>query len=259
MTISPPDLDHRGETRSVIIAAATGLLRTGGVQAVTTRAVAEAAGVPAPTIFRQFGDKAGLLDAVAEQVMADYVADKAVLAAGEDGDPVADLRAAWDHHVDFGLANPDLFALLSVPTRRPRSAAADVGIDVLTARVTRLATAGRLRVPVARAVALIHAAGTGVVLALAGQPVDARDTGLAEASFDAVLGAILAATPVPAAGDVTALAVTFAAAVPDLPGLTAAEGSLLREWLDRVVAAGDGKRDTSDGDRPASGSVRSPG
>lgn len=247
MTVDPTDLSHRGDVRSVIIAAAAGLLRSGGAQVVTTRAVAEAAGVPAPTIFRLFGDKAGLLDAVAEQVMADYVADKVVLAAGEHGDPVADLRAAWDHHVDFGLENPDLFALLCVPTRRPRSAASDVGIDVLTARVTRLAAVGRLRVPVPRAVDLIYAAGTGVVLALAGRPADMRDPGLAGASFDAVLGAILATTPVPAAGDLTALAVTFSAAVHRLPGLTAAEGSLLREWLDRVVAAGVGDPGAVDG------------
>lgn len=247
MTVAPPHLDHRRETRSVIIGAAARLLRTSGAQAVTTRAVAEAAGVPAPTIFRQFGDKAGLLDAVAEQAMADYVADTAVLAATEDGDPLADLRAAWDHHVDFGLANPDLFALLNVPTRRPRSAATDMGIDVLTARVTRLASAGLLRVPVARAVELIHAAGTGVVLALAGQVVAERDPGLAEASFDAVLGAILASRPVAAAGDLTALAVTFSAAVPDLTALSGAERSLLREWLDRVVAAGGRHPGTSDG------------
>lgn len=235
MTVAPPGLDPRADTRSAIIAAAARLLADGGAQAVTTRAVAEAAGVPAPTIFRQFGDKAGLLDAVAERVMADYVADKALPAAREDGDPVADLRAAWDRHVDFGLTNPDLFALLCVPSRRPRSAAADLGVDVLTARVTRLATAGRLGVPVPRAVALIHAAGTGVVLALADSDPDQRDAELADAVFEAVLGAVLAATPAPAADDLTTLAVTFAAAVPDLPSLSGAEKELLSEWLGRVV------------------------
>ena len=46
-----------------MLEAAAELLRTGGVDAVSTRAVAAAAGVQPPTIYRQFGDKEGLLDA----------------------------------------------------------------------------------------------------------------------------------------------------------------------------------------------------
>lgn len=227
--------EQRSDPRSAILTAATRLLREGGASAVTTRAVAQAAGVPAPTLFRQFGDKAGLLEAVAEQVMVEYVADTAVQAAVEDGDPLVDLRAAWHRHLDFGLTNPDLFALLVAPRPGGRSAAADIGIDALTSRVARLAAAGRLRVPVSRAVALLHAAGTGAVLALADQTPDRRDTELAEALFDAVLGAILATTPAPPRDDLAPLAVTLATAVPDLPGLSAAEKSLLAEWLGRVV------------------------
>lgn len=234
------DHGQRSEPRHAILAAATQLLREGGVPAVTTRAVAEAAAVPAPTIYRQFGDKAGLLEAVAEQVMAEYVADTALQAAVEDGDPLADLWASWRRHLEFGLANPDLFVLLVVPGPGTRSAAADVGIDALTARVERLAAAGRLRVPVSRAVALIHAAGTGVVLALADQAPDRRDPELADATFEAVLGAILAATPAPAADELITLAVTFAAAVPDLPSLSDPEKALLTEWLRRVVGQADG-------------------
>lgn len=40
------------------------------VRAVPTRPVAKVAGVPAPTIFWKFGDKDGLMGAVAEHVMA---------------------------------------------------------------------------------------------------------------------------------------------------------------------------------------------
>ena len=38
---------------------------------------------------------------------------------------------------------------------------------------------------------MIHAAGTGTVLALLGAPAGERDHGLADAMFDAVLAAIL--------------------------------------------------------------------
>src|SRR5690348_2769200 len=92
------------ESRTKIVEAATRLLRDQGIRTVTTRAVSEAAGVQAPTIYRHFGDKDGLLDAVAEHVMATYVAAKTRTDATDD--PVADLRAAWQAHIDFGLTNP---------------------------------------------------------------------------------------------------------------------------------------------------------
>src|SRR3954449_9094941 len=95
-----------------IVDAASRLLRDEGAQAVTTRAVAQAAGVQAPTIYRLFGDKDGLIDAVAEHAMATYVAAKAV---GTDADPVAELRSGWRMQVDFALVNPELYALLSAP------------------------------------------------------------------------------------------------------------------------------------------------
>ena len=111
------------DTRSGIVAAAAHLLRTSGAKAVTTRAVAQEAGVPPPTIFRLFGDKDGLLEAVAEHVLADYVATKAARAAEENGDPVEDLRAAWRAHIAFNLANPDVFLLLVAPGRLRNSSA----------------------------------------------------------------------------------------------------------------------------------------
>lgn len=230
------DLDVHTGARSGIVGAAARLLREGGARAVTTRAVAEAAGVPAPTIFRIFGDKDGLLEAVAEYVMADYVAAKSAKAAGEHGDPVEDLRAAWRTHIDFGLANPDLFVLLAAPGRLQRSTATAAGAQVLEARVGRLAAAGLLRVSPERAAGMIQAAGTGVVLALLSRPASERDAGLADATFDAVLGGILATSPAPPATDLAALAVAFAAAVPELPTLTDGERALLGEWLARAIA-----------------------
>ena len=87
-------------TRARIVDVAARLLREQGPGAVTTRGVAEAAGVQAPTIYRLFGDKAGLLEAVAEHVMATYVSAKTEIAdsaSARDVPPVEDLRAAWTH------------------------------------------------------------------------------------------------------------------------------------------------------------------
>jgi AcrR family transcriptional regulator len=223
------------DRRETIVEVAAQLLREHGPAGVTTRAVAAAAGAQAPTIYRLFGDKDGLLDAVAEHVFASYVAGKAL--ADESADPVADLRAGWDTHLGFGLANPGLAALLSEPGRGTRSPAVLAGIEVLRARVHRVAAAGRLRVSERRAVELVHAAGTGAVLALLATPPDTRDLGLADAMWEAVAAAILTGAPDHPDDPTAAAAVAFRTVAPELPGLTAAERALLTEWLDRAIDA----------------------
>lgn len=208
------------------------ILREQGAAAVTTRAVAQAAGVQAPTIYRFFEDKDALLDAVAEHVFATYVAGKTLVEESED--PVADLRAGWDAHIGFGLANPALFGLLTDPRREARSPAADAGLEVLRARVHRIAVAGRLRVPQRRAVELIHAAGTGAVLTLLATPPEHRDLDLADAMYEAVMRSVLTDAPALPADGATAAAVAFRAVAPTLTRLTDAERALLSEWLDRA-------------------------
>ena len=223
------------DARANLVEVAARLLREDGPAALTTRGVAHAAGMQAPVIYRMFGDKDGLLAAVAEHVFATYVAGKAVAAdSAASADPLADLRAGWDTHVGFGLDNPALFVLLADPAR-PRSPAAAAGMEVLAARVRRVAATGRLRVPERRAVDLIHAAGTGAVFTLLAIPPETRDLTLSDALYEAVTSAILTGAPAIATGDPTAAAVAFRTVVPDLPALTGTERALLSEWLDRAA------------------------
>ncbi|MFF0312808.1 TetR/AcrR family transcriptional regulator [Streptosporangium sp. NPDC004379] len=240
----------RRKTRVNIVECAARLLREQGASAVTTRAVAQAAGVQAPTIYRFFEDKDALLDAVAEHVFATYVAGKTLAEAG--GDPIADLRAGWDAHIGFGLANPALFGLLADPVRGARSPASAAGLEVLRARVHRVAAIGRLRVPEKRAVDLIHAAGTGTVLTLLATPPQHRDLDVADAMYETVARSILTEMPTLAADSPVAAVIAFRAVVPRLTTLTDTERALLSEWLDRV---GDGPAPPrasaeSDPDRP---------
>jgi AcrR family transcriptional regulator len=206
-----------------------------GASAVTTRAVAQAAGVQPPTIFRLFGDKDGLLEAVAEHVLADHVAGKTAAVATEDGDPVEHLRTAWHTNVEFGLANPDLYALFVTPGRLQQSPAMASGNDVFRTRVARVAAAGLLRVSETRAVDMLRAAGNGAVLTLLARPEAERDAALADALLDAVLARILTTAPAPPASDAVTLAVALRAAVPELPALTEAERLLMSEWLARAI------------------------
>ncbi|GAA0225344.1 helix-turn-helix domain-containing protein [Cryptosporangium japonicum] len=221
--------------RDQIVEAAAQLLREHGVRAVTTRAVAEAAGVQAPTIYRLFGDKDGLVDAVAEHVLGAYVAAK--LRTHVEDDPVADLRAGWHSHIEFGLANPGLFTLMYSSERTERSPAIAAGIEKLRARIRALATAGRLRVDEDRALAMVHAAGVGAVLAVLDGAADRRDPGFADAMFDAVVSAILGTERAAADDSLRTVAVTFGTRIDELPALTDAERSLMREWLSRSLAA----------------------
>ena len=243
MTAPPTD------TRARIVDAAARLLREAGPAAVTTRGVAEAAGLQAPAIYRLFGDKDGLLEAVAEHVLSSWVAEKSAVveeAAAGDVDPIEDLRAGWTAQIEFGLANPALFRLLSDPSRAAASPAAKSGRRVLAARVRRVAAAGRLRVPEERAVGLIQTAGTGVVTTLLSSPAAERDAGLADAAFEAVLTGILTEQP-PAADDAPLAAVVAVRALaPRLADLRPAERELLRDWLDRVLDGGVRRRTAED-------------
>ncbi|QHF24455.1 TetR family transcriptional regulator [Rathayibacter sp. VKM Ac-2804] len=235
MTAPPTD------TRARIVDAAARLLREDGPSAVTTRGVAEAAGLQAPAIYRLFGDKDGLLEAVAEHVLSSWVAEKAVVveeAAAGDVDPIEDLRAGWAAQIEFGVANPSLFRLLSDPARAAVSPAARSGKKVLASRVRRVAAAGRLRVPEERAVGLIQAAGTGVVTTLLSSPAAERDAGLADAAFEGVLARILTGHPEAAEDAPLAAVVAVRALAPQLADLRPAERELLRDWLDRVLAGG---------------------
>ena len=230
----------RRDTRSKIVDVAARLLREQGPAAVTTRGVAEGAGVQAPTIYRLFGDKDGLLDAVAEHVMATYVSAKATIleaASAESVDPLDDLRAGWEMQIDFGVANPTLFGLLSDPGRGLRSPAAQSGKHVLESRVHRIAVTGRLRVSEQRAVDVIQAAGTGTVLTILSTPPDERDPGLAENMYEAVLRQILTDAPERAKNGSTATVVALRAIALRLDMLSDAERQLLAEWLDRAIDA----------------------
>jgi AcrR family transcriptional regulator len=228
----------RSDARSKIVETAAGLLREHGPAALTTRRVAEAAGVQAPAIYRLFGDKDGLLDAVAEHTMATYVGAKtAVLraAATDDVDPFDDLRAGWETQIDFGVTNPAVFRLLSDPERVQQSPAARSGRHVLESRVHRIALTGRLRVSEERAVNIIHAAGTGTVQTLLSLPPEQRDADLAASMYEAALRQILTDPPHPPPEGPAAVVVAFRALAPQLDVLSDAERHLLTDWLDRVI------------------------
>jgi AcrR family transcriptional regulator len=218
------------ETRARIVEVAADLLASGGREAVTTRAVGAAAGVQAPTIYRLFGDKRGLLDAVAEHGFASHLSGKGFHVASRD--PVENLRAGWDLHVEFGLTHPDLYALMYGDPRPTPSPAAANARAHLAAHVRSIAAAGRLRVSEEHAVHVIHATGCGTVFALLEQ--DERDLRAAAITRDAAIAAITTDEPAVSTPGPAAAANALRATLGDATTLSEGERALLAEWLDRL-------------------------
>lgn len=226
--------------RERILRAAATLLSKSGRDAVTTRSVAEAAKVQPPVLYRLFGDKDGLLEAVAEYGFLNYLARKQRPAAGDD--PVASLRDGWDLHVEFGLANPELYLLMYAKAgHAANGAAAQHAGSLLKQHMQRVASAGRLREDLDRACEMYHAAAAGVVLELLAKAPKDRDKILSETMRDLMLAHITGAAEADA-GEANSLAITanrlnaLMAETRDSNGaLSEAETLLLREWLQKIV------------------------
>jgi AcrR family transcriptional regulator len=102
---SGPDL------RAEILSSARELLAdTGDVAAVSIRAIGQAVGVSAPSIYRHFADKDVLIEAVCEQVFTDM--DHALAdAVGDERPPLDRLLSYGMEYVRFARAHPEHYRI----------------------------------------------------------------------------------------------------------------------------------------------------
>jgi AcrR family transcriptional regulator len=220
-------------TRTRILEAAAELLAESPIADVSTRAVCEAAGVGAPALYRQFGDKEGLLSAVVDHGFEKYLAGKRAAVPSED--PVQDLRNGWDAHVAFALENPSYYRLMYSPTVSGTPAAAVEAHQLLSQVVERCAAAGRLSVSTEAAAQMVMSANTGVALVL----ITRRELYAPDVSTrvrDAIHAAILVPDGTAVShngGAASALGAQLRRSPPDR--LTSAETGLLQEWLTRLT------------------------
>jgi AcrR family transcriptional regulator len=235
--------DPKTRSRRQILEVAAELLEREGAQALSTRAVAAAAGIRAASLYQLFGDKDGLLSALAIHAFDLYLAQKNTLSPS--GDPVDDMRRGWDMHVDFGLRHP-AFYLLMYGTDRPgrRPPAAREAQELLMTFLGRAASAGRLRVPPVLAAQLTLAAVTGVTLSLIGLPEGDRDPEVSPRMREALIDALTTdalttdASPAPdaaLAARALALDATLGGADPATVPLRPVETALLQDWLQRLA------------------------
>jgi len=217
--------------RERILRAVLELLEAEGVSALTTRRVGDLARVPAPTIYRLFGDKQGLIEAAVERGYEDWIGAKRALPPAKD--PVEALRLGWDDAVAFALQHPALYRLAQA--RQP--AALNVGHALLADKVHQAALVGRLQLSEEDAIALLRAAGRGAILELLDTPAHDRNPRASALMRDSILDAIVITRPHKNGHgvDISSAAVMLAAAAPGTPGFSTVESHLLAEWLTRLA------------------------
>jgi AcrR family transcriptional regulator len=173
-------LSTDNSTRRRSLDAALAVLQADGLEGLTTRAVAERAGLTQPALYRHFRDKDELVREVLREVQALF-RDRLVEALSVEGADTR-LRAALDAFRAFAVDRPHLFDALFVrpPSGRetPAETAARPGtiFRLLVDRVVECMHAGELRDddPVSVALTLAaHAQGL-VLLYRRGRLGDAR-------------------------------------------------------------------------------------
>ena len=169
--------EHDEATGEALLDAAEALLTAGGVDAVSVRAVADAAGTSTRAVYSRFGSKDGLTEALAQR---GYLLLAGLVDAVEPtADPAADLVAAGiEGFRRFALERPQLFQITFA--RRPPGigdgeatrAALLASYDALVAWIRRAQEAGALADHPPNAIAFVfHATCEGLANnELASQP-----------------------------------------------------------------------------------------
>lgn len=107
---------HHGDLERALIEAGTRLIEQQGIEALSMRAVAQAAGVSHAAPYHHFPSKTSLLAAIAAagfDRMVDAIARQAQLAQAVE--PIDRLRAVGRGYVYFAVDNPSVFRLMFRP------------------------------------------------------------------------------------------------------------------------------------------------
>jgi len=171
-------------TRARILLTAIDILEAKGIEGLTTRAVCDATGVTAPTLYHHFTNKDGLVAAVIKHGVHEFLTRKRDLPLTDD--PVADLRRGWDGWIGFALARPRLFRLMTQMAGADPAATAEA-YAIMQRLVERIALAGRLMTDPETAARAIWAASNGVLMSFlqGGDPAEIRQT--ADLMFDGLM------------------------------------------------------------------------
>ncbi len=233
--------------RARILEAAAGLLAQSADADASTRAICDAAGVTAPTLYHHFGDKEGLLAAVVDSGWATFLETKRAVAAVVHDHVADDVRAGWDNHLQFARENPSFYKLMWSPTVAANSRAVREAYQMLYDRLELGASRGQLRMSAQTASRVVLSATTGAALSLISQPDLYGDGTFATQLREAVIASITvpeeaASTAHQREGGAAPTIATAAAtlssklAAEDTP-LTGPEMALMQQWLSTLADA----------------------
>jgi AcrR family transcriptional regulator len=125
--------EHRSQRREELLEAALGVIRRQG-RAASMEAMAAAAKITKPILYRYFGDREGLFNAVADRFAGELI-ERIDAALSASAPPRERLVRAIDSYVGFIEDDPELYAF------------------VMEARMTvLLGVADRIAAPIARAI-----------------------------------------------------------------------------------------------------------
>jgi AcrR family transcriptional regulator len=137
------------------------LLRAGGPAALTTRAVCECAGVTAPTLYHHYGDKDGLLRAVAQaELLAMFARKQGMKSTGK---PLKDLKRGWDDWVEFAIEQPHLVRALQASGGTTTQALREAAEAIAAGRLAKLAMTTPLVLDAPTAARVLVAGANAVV------------------------------------------------------------------------------------------------
>ena len=229
--------------RSRIIETAAGLLAQSADVDVSTRAICDAAGVTAPTLYHHFGDKDGLLAAVVDFGWAAFLETKLAVAAVVHDHVADDIRAGWDNHLQFARENPSFYKLMWSPAVAANSSAVREAYQMLYDRLELGAGRGQLRVSVEAASRIVLSASTGAALSLISQPDLYGDGAFAAQLREAVIAWVT--VPQGTSSAIHEPEPTIASAAATLSSrltskdtlLTAPEMAVMQQWLTTLADA----------------------
>ena len=99
--------------RDALLATARRVVVAGDWERMPLAEIATRAGVSRQTLYKEFGSKDGLAQALSAQATALYLAELATVLEQHPDDPVAGTRAAVEHTLRTGADDPLLKAILS--------------------------------------------------------------------------------------------------------------------------------------------------
>ena len=180
------------DPRREILFAASALLYEGGAEGLTIRRLALRCGYTAPAIYQIFGDKAGLLDAILREAIANLTTRLSELP--EQPDPTALMRLQFKEIVRFGREHPTHYRLMEALTPDlvlpiPNATETRQRLEEQVYDFARTGVIGKLDAEMFHQAvwALLH----GLISLPASRPDVAWCDGLEDVAFDAMLAGLM--------------------------------------------------------------------